>query len=152
MNHESPDSTITFLGGLQATVTHEDGSTETIKIRQLRLADYELAIPLLNDEFALTAFCCQSIPSPNPDPGAKMVTLTKPWVMTLEPSSYEVLRARAEEVNAKGFFSFATRRTERERDGKKEMFEIMSKATPEALSALVEVARSASIPPSPRRQ
>jgi len=142
MNTASP-KTDTLFGGRLITVLHEAGTPEEIKVRQLRMADYERALPLLDDEIALTAFCC--IPS-TPDPRP----FEKPWALTLQPESYEELQAAVQEVNAKGFFSYAARRSEKDRKAKEEIVRSMAAMPPETLKAVSEMANSASNTSSPR--
>ncbi len=161
MNTDSPESrtqsalagsAATFFGGITLTVVHEDGKTATIKVRQLRLADYETALQFEKDEFALTAFCCSAAaPDGDPNPHSALRTpQSKPWVLTLLPESYEQLRTKVEEVNKNGFFSFARRKAERDREEKQELMQTIAQLPPEALKAFSEATRSLSPPQSPR--
>ncbi len=75
--------------------TFEDGKTDTVRVHQLRLSQYEAAFAKFDNEFELLGLVCGH--------DAK-------WAMTLMPESYEDLLKAAQEVNAKGFFVYAERR------------------------------------------
>lgn len=121
----------TLFGGKLVTAKLEDGSTVEVRVRQLRLADYEKAFTLLSDEIAFTGFCCSSVPAESAQPAM----LDKNWALTLDPESYEVLRATAEEVNRGGFFAYADRRQINEQKNQERLFAAVNKLSPEALSA-----------------
>lgn len=130
--------TETLFGGRTVAVLHEDSSREEIKVHQLRLADYERAYAMLDDEMGLTAFCCGK---------------EKGWVLTLQPESYELLQSAAREVNQRGFFSFAARRDEREREQQAGVFAAMAEMPAEAIEALAKAGgqKNGILPtPSPR--
>jgi hypothetical protein len=88
----------TIKGGRTITVQLADGGSAEVFVRQLPLGDYEAAFLLQDDEMGLTALICGKV---------------KQWVLSLEPESYETLRTASEEVNAKGFFVYASRQNER---------------------------------------
>jgi hypothetical protein len=112
----------TLFGGRLIIVTHEDGGSEEVKVSQLRLADYDRAFLLIEDELGLTAVMCGK---------------DKAWINTLQPESYDELQAVAREVNARGFFSFAERRQAR-------LFNAMANFKPEALMEMMDRAKSTS--------
>lgn len=151
MNHESlnphsrSEAAATFFGGMTFTVTHEDGSTESVKVRQLPMRHYETAYQLIRDEIALTAFCCERSTDKGP------LIADKPWALTLQPESYEQLQDAARKVNEKGFFSYARRRNESERAEKQETLEMMAGIDPATLRSLAELGASRSTVPSPQR-
>jgi hypothetical protein len=148
----------TFFGGRSFSVTYEDGATEEIKIRQLKLAEYIPALPLLEDEIALAAFCCQrwtgSAGTSPLGPPCKKDWLTgaaPDYANAVRPESYEELQKQVREVNEKGFFSFAARRQESERRQKEELIRSMSALPPETLKTVGELASaSRRSSPSPR--
>ncbi len=115
MNAESQETALqkseTLFGGRTVSVQHEDGTTEDVKVRQLRLADYEDAYKRSEDEFEFTSFCCSATGSEAP--------LTKVWALSLQPQSYERLQIAAQEVNAAGFFQFASRKKDREQQAER---------------------------------
>jgi hypothetical protein len=133
----------TFLGGAMLTVTYapKDGlvtsaPTEEIKVRQLPLLEYERALPLLDDEFALTALFCSR---------------DKAWIGTLAPESYEALLAKAREVNELGFFAYSRRRLEA---GVREITQMIKAGVPldEIMAAMTRqrLAAGSRIVPQPR--
>lgn len=124
----------TLFGGKPATVLHEDGSSKEIRVRQLRLVEYERAFSLIEDEIAFTAFCCSHTAGPAGD--AATVPFTKDWALTLQPESFEILQALVQEVNAGGFFSYASRRKAREQQ---QMMATLEKLTPEQMLVAAEI-------------
>lgn len=141
MNTTPQNQADAFFGGRTVTVVHEDGSTESVTARQLPLKHYKSALPLLDDEFALTAFCCDRTTEKGP------AVADSNWVMTLRPKSFESLRAAVSEVNAEGFFVFATRHTEKQR---RENEKLLQALDPERLKALSQAGASALQNSSPR--
>jgi hypothetical protein len=124
----------TLFGGRMVNVLYEDGAQETVKVRQLRLSDYERAYTLTGDEFAFTAFCCLSTGT-----NANSAPHGKEWALTLQPESYELVQAAAREVNEKGFFSYASRRKRREEEAQRAMFDAMASLPPETLQLAAEI-------------
>jgi hypothetical protein len=100
---ESQSTLTTLFGGVDFQVIYEDGTGETVRVRQLRLVEYEKAWPLISDEFAIAAFCASL-------PATPSVPCTKEWAMKLHPAIYEKLLAKVREVNEEGFFTFAARK------------------------------------------
>lgn len=137
------EKTTALFGGKLVAVVFEDGTTNNISVRQLKLADYESAFAIADDEIAITAFCCRL-----PDPAAK--PFTRPWALTLTPESYELLQATAQEVNAKGFFAYAERRKQKLSVENRDMLAAMGNLPPETLKLAMELGRSASLTSSPR--
>jgi hypothetical protein len=88
----------TLKGGREHSVVKEDGSTETVMVSQFKLGQYEKALVVIDDEFALAALACGK---------------DKAWIQSLEPGSYEMLRTIVEEVNAAGFFVYAQRQQDK---------------------------------------
>lgn len=125
----------TLFGGRAVSVLHEDGSRTEIKVRQLRLADYEKAFVLMEDEFAFTAFCCQQ---------------SSAWITTLQPESYELLQAAAWEVNEKGFFAYAARRVAKAQAEQDRQMAQLARMSPEAIRVAAELGQSISPTASPR--
>ena len=139
-------NTTTLFGGRSITVTFEpaDGAveqrTEEIRVRQIKLKDYERGFSLIGDEIALAAFCVH----PARD---------KAWAETLTPESYEALHAAAEEVNANGFFVFAARRARQIHEEQERQIAAMSAMPPEAMKLAFELGNksvSGSTLPGPR--
>lgn len=114
----------TLLGGRTITVNKEDSSTEEVKVRQLPLREYEKAFLVYDDEFAFAALVCER---------------SKEWAQTLSPESYEELASACQEVNAKGFFSYAQRQ-------QKKLMDRLNSVKPEVLRMAVEKASNASPP------
>ena len=97
--------TITLNGGLDLRVLFEKPSPEaaapppaSIKMRQIPVREYESGFRFLEDEPALVGFLCGH---------------DKAWALTLSPESFEEVLALGQEVNERGFFTSARRRTER---------------------------------------
>lgn len=150
MTHDSTaqQKNETLFGGRDAIALHEDGSKTAIRIRQIPLGQYPKAYSLLEDEFALTAFCC--CPT---GPAGVGEPFSKDWVLTLLPECYEELQAAAREVNERGFFAYARRQKEREQEAMKVELTALSALDPEMLKAAAAVGadgRSTSAMPSPR--
>ena len=145
MNTESSASPSldTLFGGRLAAVLHEDGQREEIKIIQLRLGDYEKAFQLIEDEIALTAFCCRTVQD-----SESRIQNSKAWAETLQPESYELVQASVREVNAKGFFSYAERRTLRQQQQQEKMFAALGALPPEMLNRVMELGRATLAAPS----
>jgi hypothetical protein len=134
--------------GRMAEVEFLDGRKEEIKVRQLVMREYERAYPLREDEIALVAFICGKptiwIEGKREDGGDGMA-----------PESYEDLRRLAEEVNERGFFSFATRRAAREEAVTLRQMEAMRITPDMVVAAMQKTAQSPSptgspsVPPRP---
>ncbi len=122
----STHQTQTLFGGQTVSVMHEDSSLSEVKVRQLRLADYEAAFRFLEDEIAFTAFCCSV--------GEPETPKTREWALTLQPESYEELQAVSRLVNAKGFFAYADRRKVREQQNQERLFAAAATMPPEMLA------------------
>lgn len=118
----------TLIGGRRVKVHFADGREEEILVRQLPVREYDRAFGLVEDEIALTALIC-----------ARDIT----WIVGklpegedgMLPESYELLQQTAQEVNAKGFFGYATRRSQKESAFKMQMLDAMKDMTPEQLAA-----------------
>lgn len=129
--------TQTLFGGRLVAFNFEDGTTGEVKVAQLCLADYEKAYALMHDEkdeIAFTAFCCFE-----PEPAQRK---TRDWALTLHPESYELLQAAVQEVNAKGFFSFAARRRQQEQKAQEAMFAALANLPPETIQAAADLGKS----------
>lgn len=143
MEHKSIE---TLFSGRTVEVLHLDGSKETIKVRQILIGQYPKAYGLMDDEFALTAYCCCD---PEDDSAVKDVA----WLTTLRPESYEQLQAAAREVNEKGFFSYASRQRKAVQEANAQMFANMAELPPEFLKMAIDLGSKADqrfVPPSPR--
>jgi len=120
----------TLFGGKTITVHFEplpDGTAvpdEQIKVRQIPVRDYEIGFPFVDDEPALAGFLCG--------------TGLRSWALNLTPESFEEVLTIGREVNAKGFFSFCQRRTERAAHEQAAMIGIMATLPPETLKAAME--------------
>jgi hypothetical protein len=124
------DKNTTLFGGKTITVHFEsifaDGSTTPdaqVKVRQIPVREYETGFPFVDDEPALAGFLCGK---------------DKPWAINLTPESFEEVLTIGREVNAKGFFSFCQRRTERAAREQAAMIGIMATLPPETLKAAME--------------
>jgi hypothetical protein len=135
----------TLFGGTTLTVTYEDGSAGSIRVRQLRISEYEKALPLMGDEISITAFCCSLETTP-------AVPCKKEWGMTLHPQSYELVQAKVQEVNAGGFFTYAARKEKDEQRVQALQMSTFAALPAEIQKAALEAGRSAllSATPSPR--
>lgn len=71
---------------------------EDIKVRQIPVREYDAGFGYVDDEISLVSWLCAK---------------PKAWAVMLAPESFEEILATGREVNAKGFFSFCQRRTER---------------------------------------
>ena len=140
---ESQSKIATLFGGVDFSITHEDGSAETIRIRQLRLGEYEAGYRLREDEFSITAFCCSQSAAPEKP-------LTKEWVMTLEPRSYETLQAKCREVNQEGFFVWSVRKADEEAEMNRKWIKGAADLPPAVLAAVIEQGKSILRTQSPR--
>lgn len=115
----------TLKAGRKITVTVDDtGASEEVVVRQLPVKDYQKAIAVADKEIELAA-----------------VVVAKPvaWVESLTPESYEELVVAMNEVNAKGFFTFAAREHDK-------LMRKLSGASPELLKMAAEKASTASAP------
>jgi hypothetical protein len=133
----------TLFGGRPLLVIYEptdanlEPRREEIRVRQIKLKDYERGFALIDDEIALAAFCV--------DPGRD-----KDWVETLTAESYEELHTVVEEVNAKGFFVYAARRSQQLKADQERTITAMAGMSPEAMRLAYEIgSRSASGHTSP---
>ena len=144
-SHESQAKITALFGGIDFTITYEGGNTEAIRIRQLRLGEYEAARLRINNEFDITGFCCSRSDAPTKP-------LDKQWVMTLLPESYEALRAKVREVNEKGFFTYSVRAAEEEAQMNMKWIKAAAELPPEVLADAIERGKSASptLSPKPR--
>lgn len=125
MNPES--KTETLFGGRMVAVTLLDGTTAEFKVRQLPLGEYEAAFKVRKKEMEFTALVC----------GHDLA-----WLNNVAPESYEVLRTAAREVNAKGFFSYATRQEtlEGEQLGERIALDALRELTAEKVKAQIAAA------------
>ena len=90
--------THTLFGGAKINVILEDGSAQEWTVRQIRLREYQAGFKLIEDEFGLVGLACD---------------VKRTVVETLSPDSFTEVYAKVEEVNAKGFFTYAARQRER---------------------------------------
>lgn len=99
-------------------VKFEDPSSaeETVEVGHIPLKHYEKAFLASDDELELCAIA---------------IGKSKSWVMGLAPESYEDLMGAIREVNAKGFFAYASRRQEA-------VINRMNKVSPEVLRLAAE--------------
>lgn len=148
----------TLNAGRRLTARFNDGTTAEVRVRQLPLGDYERAFALLDDEIALTAFCCGL-----QTPDSRLQTCSRTWAAGgsadlsakqqahpgLTPDSYEELYAAAQEVNANGFFAWSARRRAREEQRAAAQIEAMAKLPPEALAEAMKFGASTSPTGSP---
>ncbi len=89
--------TDTMHGGRDLTVVFNDETKREIKVRQIKVGEFNTAFPLLADEAKLVAFT---------------TGLTEAELNEVVPEYYELLRAAVWEVNEKGFFPRAARMRE----------------------------------------
>jgi len=109
---------------------------ESIKVRQVRIAEFPAGFELVKtkDEVGLVAFLCAR---------------QKPWVLTLQPESYEDILTAGREVNERGFFSFCRRRTEQEEAADASWIAKMTNLPPETLKLAMEMGRKSTLPSLP---
>lgn len=81
-------------GLVEMAVILADGSEHVVQVHQLPLKKFDKGFELESDEIALTAHICGK---------------AKEWILELTPESYEAVRAKAWEVNEKGFFAYCDR-------------------------------------------
>lgn len=84
---------LTVLVGEAHDITREDGTRETVTLRQLKVREYPAARLVVGDEPRLLELMCDR-------PAG--------WAESLSPQSYEELTARVPEVNAL-FFACSAR-------------------------------------------
>ena len=120
----------TLFGGKSLTVYFEQPAApaepilpEAIKVRQIPVREYETGLPLVDDEPALVGFLCRK---------------DKAWALNLAPESFEEILTIGREGNAKGFFSFCQRRTERAAKAQADMIGLMATLPPETLKLAIE--------------
>jgi hypothetical protein len=141
--NESKSKLITLFGSTQIMITREDGTAEEVRVRQLRLVEYQPALKLVGDEMAITGFCT----SLNDTPAAPC---NKDFILQLHPKSYEALVAKVREVNAEGFFYYAARRQADEDAINARWLKQAADLPPEVLKAAFERGSSLSGTSSPR--
>jgi len=144
-NAEAKAKIITIFGGTVLTATYEDQSAAAIRVRQLRLSEYEKAMLLVTDEIAITAYCCSLDATPE-------APCLKDWAMTLHPKSYEEIRAKVQEVNKDGFFPYAARKQDLETKANEQWIRLAAGLPPEVLESMTKAGMSASrtLSPKPR--
>lgn len=86
--------TETLLGGASHDITLADGTTATVKVRQIRLKEYEAAARIADQEFRLVELVCDQ-------PAG--------WVETVSPESYELLATEMRRLNP-SFFAWQGRK------------------------------------------
>jgi cell division inhibitor SulA len=123
----------TLFGGRIVPVKLNDGAALDVTVKQLRLGQYEAAFKLIDDEIALTALICGQ---------------DKAWADNLQPESYEALFTAAQEVNAKGFFAWSTRRADREEKIQQAQILAFSQLPPDVARAAAEAGLKAQNNPS----
>ena len=87
-----------LLGKTTVPVQRETGETGELTVNQFRLRDYPEAFRLLDDEIGLAGKACGQ---------------SRQQMETLTPESFEHVLAQVREVNAQGFFTFASRQLEK---------------------------------------
>jgi len=120
------NQTDTLFGGRLVTAAFENGESAPVRVRQLRLAEYEKALALEPDEIAFVLFAC--------DLGAGGPMPASPPT----PKSYEALYAAVREVNAEGFFPYSRRRAERAAQEQKATLAMMADLPPETIKLAME--------------
>lgn len=117
-------ATALFGGRTIDKVILEDGTPgEPILVRQIPIRDYERGVKLVEDDVALVGFLM-----------GKDAEAAK----ALSPETFEEVLAVGQEVNAKGFFAFAQRRSDREKRQQAEMVRMMSNLSPEVIKLAAE--------------
>lgn len=91
------NANITLLGRVTRPVWTEEGRAEEVEIRQFKIREYKAAFAQLDDEIGLVALATGR---------------PRQFVETLHPESFEDVLAQVQELNAKGFFTFAGRKME----------------------------------------
>ena len=115
----------TLKQGREIDVTiDETGITEKVLVRQLPVKDYPKAIQATDNEMKLVAVICAK---------------PQEWVGSLTPESYEAVVVAMNEVNEKGFFSYASREHDK-------LMKKLSGVSPELLKVAAEKALSVSAP------
>lgn len=134
--------TITLNGGVPLVARLTEAREENVIVRQIPLADYERGFALVNDEIALAGFLCGK---------------DKNWALQLMPETFEQVITLGREVNAKGFFAYATRRAVRESEANAAAMAALATLPPETLKLAVQLGAdstsriSSPTSPSPRR-
>ena len=90
----SSTKTETLLGGASHEITLADGTTITVKVRQIRLKEYEAAGSIADQEFRLVELVCDQ-------PAG--------WVETVSPDSFELLATEMRRLNP-SFFAWLVRK------------------------------------------
>lgn len=90
---------ITLAGGVTIKARFEDGHEEDLLVRQFKIKQWPLAYPKSDDEFELVAVATGK---------------TRAQIEELTPDSYNQAHKAMLEVNAEGFFPYASRRREKD--------------------------------------
>jgi hypothetical protein len=128
---------ITIKGGMEVKIAYELSAgetthrTDTVKILQIQVRQYEAGFQFVNDEAALVGFVCGR---------------EKPWALTLTPESYEQILEFGRAVNSRGFFSYCQRRTEQAEKQNAAMIGMMANLPPETLKLAMEMGRRSTSP------
>jgi len=130
-NNEAKAKMTALFGGQDLAIIYEDGTAETVRVRQLRIGEYEKAFPLIGDEFAITAFCTSLSATPSQP-------CNKDWILKLSPASYESLFATMQKVNGQGFFTFAARKQAAQEAESLRWMKNAAELPPEVLAAAME--------------
>ena len=136
------DTKLTTLnGGITLTVIYEPRSegaeplSESVKVRQIPVREYDAGFACIADEPALVGF---------------LAAKNRPWALTLTPACYEEVLTTGRKVNARGFFTYCQRRTEQTDRRDAAMIGMMANLPPETLKLAMELGKksiSPSLPP-----
>jgi hypothetical protein len=128
------DKNITLNGGKTITVILDSGATESVKVLQIKVRQYESAFPLVADEPALVGLLCGK---------------EKAWALMLTSESYEAILETGREVNQRGFFSYCQRRTELQEKQNAAMIGMMAGLPPETIKTFVDLGKKSPLLNSP---
>lgn len=89
----------TLLGGSEMTVQKLDGTTETVKVRQLPVRLLQTYLTKLDDEAGMVELFCNK---------------AEGWADELTLESYTAILEKGESLNAESFFAWLQRRVARQ--------------------------------------
>lgn len=132
----------TLVGGIDLSITKLDGSTESVKVRQLPVKLFPQYLATMLDEQKQVELLCDRQPG---------------WADTLTPDSHELIVMEGEKLNRDFFSRWLQRKKEREALIPKPstgevvaMLEAINRANPALLEDLMQKATSQTSLPKPQ--
>jgi hypothetical protein len=133
----------TLVGGMELRVEMLDGSSETVRVRQVPVKLYPEMAKALTDELKMAELLCDK-------PAA--------WVENLTPESHEQIITEGERINARYFFSWIERSKKNAQRAPKpdmgeivQIIEVLQRANPAMLEGVMQKALSESGMSAPKQ-